>query len=109
MLDLLLINGLSLIVHMSLWFIDSAIHKNFGYVDIGWGLNFVIVVWVSFYLTSNTSILSYLILCLVTLWGLRLSYHLWLRNRNKAEDFRYQTMRKNFGKHPENPHIRMYV
>ena len=85
---------------MSLWFIDSVKHKNYGLVDIAWGLNFVLVAITSFIYTLSMSILSIFTLVLVSIWGLRLSYHLWVRNRGKDEDFRYVSMRKKFGKHP---------
>lgn len=100
MITLLLINGLILFIHMSLWFIDSVKNKNFGLVDIAWGLNFVLVAITSFVYTFSVSLLSILTLVLVSIWGLRLSYHLWVRNRGKDEDFRYVAMRKNFGKRP---------
>jgi steroid 5-alpha reductase family enzyme len=34
---------------------------------------------------------------LVTLWGLRLSAHIFLRNLGKPEDYRYQEFRRNYG------------
>ena len=94
------LNAIVLFIHMTIWFIDSVNHKNYGLVDIAWGLNFVLVAMFSFIYTSSFSILSILMLTLVSIWGLRLSFHLWVRNRGKDEDFRYVAMRKNFGKHP---------
>ncbi|HEY3389175.1 MAG TPA: DUF1295 domain-containing protein, partial [Prolixibacteraceae bacterium] len=38
-----------------------------------------------------------LLLVLVTIWGLRLSIYLALRNIGKGEDFRYREFRKNYG------------
>ena len=35
---------------------------------------------------------------LVMLWGLRLSFHIYLRNRDKPEDFRYREWREAWGK-----------
>ncbi len=100
MLELIYLNALVLLIHMCLWFLDAVIHKNFGLVDIAWGLNFVIVAWTSFFITETVSWMAYILLGLVSIWGLRLTYHLWFRNRGKSEDFRYVNMRKNFGKYP---------
>lgn len=70
--------------------------KNNSIVDIFWGLGFVIVAWYAYFngLRSENSLL---ITILVTLWGLRLSYHIGKRNIGKPEDFRYQNFRKAWG------------
>ena len=39
-----------------------------------------------------------LVLCLVMVWGIRLSLHIHLRNRKHGEDVRYQKMRTSIGK-----------
>ena len=77
---------------VSLWLKNSSI------VDIFWGTGFVIFTWVAFLLTPDGFMTRKLLLCVqVTIWGLRLSIHLLLRNWGKAEDFRYQTWRKEAG------------
>jgi len=40
---------------------------------------------------------NWLLLALVSIWGLRLSIYLALRNIGKGEDFRYQQFRKDYG------------
>lgn len=70
---------------------------NNGLVDIAWGFGFVLIALISM-TYSNFAYSSILLFILVALWGLRLSYHLYLRNWNKKEDFRYQDMRKRWGK-----------
>ena len=80
------------------WLISLKI-KDVGIVDIYWGIGFVIMAWACllFNLQDNTSAISqsqWLINIMVTLWGLRLSFHLAARNLGKEEDYRYAAMRK---------------
>lgn len=80
-----------------LWLVSLAL-KNSSIVDIFWGTGFVIVTWLIFFLTPDgflpRKILTGL---LVTIWGLRLSIHILLRNWGKPEDFRYQKWRQESG------------
>lgn len=77
---------------LSLWLKDSSI------VDIFWGTGFVITVWVYFYLTPDGyEARKWLIATLTTIWGLRLSIHILLRNWGHGEDYRYQQWRQEAG------------
>jgi steroid 5-alpha reductase family enzyme len=77
---------------MIVWYGISLVRKRNDVADIAWGLGFVLVSWVSFYLSPNTE-RGLLVAVLVTLWGIRLSLHIFLRNLNKPEDFRYRNWR----------------
>jgi steroid 5-alpha reductase family enzyme len=80
-----------------LWILSLAI-KNSSIVDIFWGTGFVIFAWVAFLLTPQGFLTRRLLLSLlVTVWGLRLSLHILIRNWGKPEDFRYQVWRKEAG------------
>ena len=80
-----------------LWLLSLAL-KNASIVDIFWGTGFVIVTWVIFLLTPVGFATRQLLLnLLVTIWGLRLSLHIFTRNWGKPEDFRYQVWRKEAG------------
>lgn len=76
-----------------------SIHLNRNDVaDVAWGIGFVIISWISFFI-SDFSVKKLLVTIMVTLWGLRLSIHILLRNIKKDEDFRYKNWRnswKNF-------------
>lgn len=85
--------ALALLGYMSFWFIVSFIKKRNDIADIAWGLGFVLIAWLSFYL-SNYSFKAVVVNCLVTIWGLRLSWHIYNRNKNKPEDSRYLGWRK---------------
>ena len=66
-------------------------------VDIAWGSGFVVVAWVSFWLSDGNSTRSLLLTVLTTIWGLRLAFYLAKRNLGHGEDFRYQSMRRKHG------------
>ncbi len=78
------------------WFL-SVIKENAGIVDIFWGLGFVLVAWVSAFTGDGWIGRKALVTLLTTVWGLRLSLHLFLRNWNSEEDFRYRRFRENAG------------
>ncbi|MCA9603040.1 MAG: DUF1295 domain-containing protein [Myxococcales bacterium] len=63
-------------------------------VDIGWGLGVVLVTWVALAHSYPTE-RHWLLAILVTLWGVRLSGHLYLRH--EGEDTRYQRIRDRHG------------
>ena len=80
-----------------LWLISLQLN-NSSIVDIFWGAGFVIANWVYFVLTPDGFPLrKWLVGILVTVWGLRLSFHILRRNWGKPEDFRYQVWRKEAG------------
>lgn len=89
--------ALFIFIYATLWFIISLVKKKNDVADIAWGLGFVGVSAYRFFVQPPSPI-ALLIYVLVTLWGLRLSIHIALRSMGKAEDFRYQKMRADWGK-----------
>lgn len=87
-----------LFVYMSLWFVVSLIKKRNDVADVAWGLGFVLVATTSFFLSGDSGLRGLLVIALVGIWGLRLAWHIHLRNRGKAEDYRYLAWRKEWGK-----------
>ncbi|NPV78066.1 MAG: DUF1295 domain-containing protein [Anaerolineae bacterium] len=86
-----------LILMILLW-LYSLFLKNSSIVDIFWGTGFVITGWLYFFLSPDAPLPRRLLLnLLVTLWGLRLSIYILLRNWDKPEDFRYQKWRAESG------------
>ncbi len=86
-----------LLIHVSFWFVISLIKKRNDLADLAWGLGFILLALVSFYFgykTQGISTRSVLATTLVTIWGLRLSGHIYLRNKGKEEDYRYKKWRK---------------
>ncbi len=94
-----LISGLAILGFFFLLWIISLPLKNSSIVDIFWGAGFVIVAWLIFFLTPEGYLpRKIILLSLVTIWGLRLTIHILLRNWGKPEDFRYQKWREDSGK-----------
>jgi steroid 5-alpha reductase family enzyme len=94
----LMIAGIAIFIHFTIYFLVAVKRNNFGIIDIGWGQGFVIVTWLMmitrvFVLGINSNAIGYLTLILVTLWGVRLSLHIGQRNHGKPEDKRYTAMR----------------
>ncbi len=99
-----LILAVELFLYMSLWFIISLLKKRNDIADIAWGLGFVLLSW-SGGLLAGFSLRSLIINALITVWGFRLAWHIYLRNHNKPEDYRYQTWRKEW----KNFYLRSYL
>ena len=67
-------------------------------VDICWGLGFVVLAWLYCFLSpAALTPRSWLVAALITLWGARLSLHIFLRHHGEGEDPRYQAMRTSQG------------
>jgi steroid 5-alpha reductase family enzyme len=78
------------------WFVSLA-YRNVTIVDSLWGLGFVLIAWLTFFMSDGYGGRKLLIAGLVTLWGLRLSLYLSWRNWGKGEDPRYGGWRKKSG------------
>lgn len=77
---------------LSLWLRDSSI------VDIAWGPLFVLVAAIGAVLGVGWPGRQLLLLGVVGLWGLRLGWHIYRRNRGKGEDPRYARWRDRHGR-----------
>lgn len=75
----------------------SLLRRDASIVDIVWGLGFVVVAWAAKFVTGASGAGNWLLLMMVTLWGLRLAGYLAKRNLGNGEDFRYRAMRRKHG------------
>ena len=91
--------GIIIVSYFIIFFIVGTIIKNNSIVDVGWGLGFVVTGWLLFFISKEYTISKIIVNSLVTLWGLRLFYHILKRNLFAEEDFRYKKWRKDWGKH----------
>lgn len=98
MLDYFLTLGLLLFCYMSAWFVLSLAKKRNDVADTAWGLGFVLLTWVSFFLGQVQGVRGLFVGILVSMWGIRLAWHIHMRNRGKAEDYRYAKWREDWGK-----------
>lgn len=81
---------------MTLWFVVGQLLRRNDVADVAWGLGFVVLAWALY--INRPSVQLSLAVVLVTIWGIRLSTHIFMRNRKKPEDYRYQAWRKAWGK-----------
>ncbi len=86
-----------IIIYATCWFAVALIKKRNDVADIAWGIGYIIICCYLF-ITYKSSPVLLLLYILVIVWGLRLSLHIYFRNKNKKEDFRYLAWRKEWGK-----------
>lgn len=96
--DYILCSGLAVFFYMTAVFIIALIKKDNSVVDIAWGIGFILIALLTFFLAERCEVRHILVTVLVVIWGLRLAAHIFIRNRGKGEDFRYAQWRKEWGK-----------
>ncbi len=84
--------------YVTLWFLISLIKRRNDVADVAWGLGFVLLAWTSFFLSGRSGARGIVSGILVSIWGLRLAWHIHARHRGKPEDFRYMAWRREWGK-----------
>lgn len=89
---------LSIVLYFIIFFLAGTKMKDNGVVDIGWGAGFIVASAVAMGVSGEIDIVSMILFALVSIWGGRLSWHLYKRNHGKPEDFRYANFRKAWGK-----------
>ena len=98
-MSLFLFTLLLLIIYMTALFAIALVLKDNSIVDIAYGLAFVLVAWSTYLVYGDGHLRQLLMLTLVTVWGLRLAGHIYLRKRGEhEEDFRYRQWRESWGK-----------
>jgi steroid 5-alpha reductase family enzyme len=97
MFDLLIIQAAVVTLYAIFWFLVALKLRRNDVADIAWGVGFVVLVLAGQFTTAGISIRGLLVLALVTVWGMRLSLHIGLRNRGKSEDSRYRKWREEWG------------
>ncbi len=98
MLLFILYSGIAVFIYMSGVFVIATLRKDNSVVDIAWGIGFILVALLTFFLEAGFSSKQILLTGLVCVWGIRLGAHIYLRNRGKGEDFRYARWRRDWGK-----------
>ncbi len=97
-INLFLIAGAIILNLMTILWLLSLALKNSSIVDIYWGIGFIVVAWLAFALAPQGYLpRKQLMAVLVTLWGLRLAFHIGMRNWGKPEDLRYAKWREENG------------
>lgn len=102
-IDLGVLTGAALLVfvYMSAWFVLSLLARRADIADIAWGLGFVaIAAWLLMRESAPLTLRQYLVTALVTVWGVRLAWHVARRNLRPGhgEDKRYADWRREWGR-----------
>jgi steroid 5-alpha reductase family enzyme len=84
-------------LYMTVLYILALLLKNNGVADIGYGVAFLVFIFATVFQTGLSSPLLTIVLCAVTIWAVRLSFRIFLKNKNKPEDFRYKAWRDAWG------------
>jgi steroid 5-alpha reductase family enzyme len=84
-------------LYMVVWYIVALVLRRNDVADVAWWLGFLLVAWYSLFLQGFTSPAGFLSTFLVSIWWLRLSTHIFLRNIHKTEDYRYKNWRDSWG------------
>lgn len=92
-----LVTAAVIFIYYTVGFVIAVLKKRNDIADVAWGLGFIIASMCPVWLYGIHSIRSIAVITLVCLWGGRLSWHIYLRNRGKAEDYRYQAWRESWG------------
>jgi steroid 5-alpha reductase family enzyme len=80
-----------MVVHGVTFLIGRRIGR-YNVVDVAWGLGFIAVAAVAAVLGSGDLFRRCLLLVLVTVWGLRLAWHMHRKSAGKGEDPRYRDL-----------------
>ena len=93
----MIIAGIVILLLMTILWIISLVIQRSDIVDTFWGIGFILIAWLDHFLSPFTSPNKWLMLILVTIWGLRLAAHIGMRNFGRAEDIRYARWRETAG------------
>ena len=96
----LIFNAVLIWGYMTFWYIASILKKRNDIADVAWGLGFILVT--IFNLIYSPSIKLFISLLLISIWGLRLALHIYHRNKNKKEDYRYK-------KFKSSPYLKVFI
>jgi steroid 5-alpha reductase family enzyme len=85
----------SAVAFLSLVFVYGQTKKRYDIIDTAWGPAFIVIAFVNVALSGHVSWAAWLTVGLVTVWGMRLAWHIFRRFLHaSSEDARYTELRK---------------
>ena len=99
MLNIYFVSLVIVLIFTTLVFFIALLKKDNSIIDSVYGLGFIITAYILTYLklqVAPITTFTTLLLILITIWGIRLSYRIYRKNRNKDEDFRYKEWREDW-------------
>lgn len=98
MMEFILSTAVAVFVYMTCIFVLALLKKDNSIVDVAWGIGFILVALLTFFLEPGLTWRHILVTVLVCIWGIRLALHIYFRNKDRGEDFRYAKWRNEWGK-----------
>lgn len=98
MMLFILSTAAAVFVYMTCVFVLALLKKDNSIVDVAWGIGFILVALLTFFLEPGFTWRHILVTGLVCIWGIRLALYIYFRNKGRGEDFRYARWRKEWGK-----------
>jgi len=95
--NVFLLSIIILTAYMTLVFCLAMYLEDNSIVDVAYGVAFVVSSWTVFIVYGDDHPRQWLVILLVTAWGLRLAGHIFLRKQGEGEDFRYRQWRDQWG------------
>lgn len=98
MMEFILSTAVAVFVYMTCIFVLALLKRDNSIVDVAWGIGFILVALLTFFLEPGLTWRHILVTVLVCIWGIRLALHIYFRNKGRGEDFRYAKWRNEWGK-----------
>ncbi len=98
MVIFLLYTFIAILLYMTIVFLFALKKKDNSIVDVAWGLGFIGVTLLTFFLKEGFTTRQIVVSGLVFIWGIRLALHIAFRKKGKGEDFRYAKWRRDWGR-----------
>lgn len=98
LIDIVRFSALVLAIYLTVVMIVALVRENNGVMDIAYGAGFVLVAWCLAFMWPMWTERQSIVLACVTIWGVRLTTRILLKNWGKPEDFRYRIWREEWTK-----------
>ncbi|MCP4222966.1 MAG: DUF1295 domain-containing protein [Actinomycetia bacterium] len=95
--DVLASTAIIMVIMVVLVWLISLPVNNTSVADIFWGTGLVVIAWAAWAIGDGNSDRSNLLVAMVSIWGIRLTAHLWRRGRSSDANHHYQSMRHREG------------
>lgn len=99
MIPALLIPPLTVLLFFFGMYILALLRHDNSIADVAWGIGFILMAVGGMITHEQYGFRAIVVIGLVTIWGVRLAFHIFRRNQGKGEDFRYQQWRREWGDH----------
>lgn len=98
LLQNILLSIMIILIYGLFWYAFSQLKKRSDLADIAWGLGFITLYTILLLVNKTFNTITIIVFFIILIWGLRLATHIYQRNKNKTEDFRYKKWREDWGK-----------